>query len=600
MLVKRARGFLHKCKILLQKVVLQIKKSRCDFAKQSALREKILKESASISESNGCKYYRKSDLRLGIICDRFFYDSFFSCCDLCYIHGTKWQETIKDIDCLMIVSTWFGLDNGDWKDLRDKESKQANTLMEVIDCCREQGIPVIFYSKEDPVNFDIFIYIASRCDYVFTTAEEVIPAYQNVCHNDQVYNLNFSINPLFHHPVGIRFGKDSTVVFSGAWREKYTERCRDLKEIFNGIIKAKKELLIIDRDFTDNRESFTHYPDKYYKCVIPAVDHTDLQRVHKLFTWAVNINTIKNSATMFANRIYELQANGNLLISNYSRGVEKVFPNIFIVQSKKEIKSVLCSWNDVELYEHRVSGIRRVMTSETCFDRFDYLCCVCGLTNKRENRRILVIVSDNNEDCNQMFDCQSYPHKTLLRRDQITKEIFGKFDMITFFDPTRFYGTYYLEDLINGFKYTDCSFITKSIFPADLKQANDQHFTYINDESIDKYCTVFWRADYLFDELLNTKIVSKGKKGFQIDPFNYSTNRQTKHPFEIRDCQEKTEIALSEFSEGEIYGRFLLKEKQKNKFYSTQYLFNTKTCENNALICEARYLSELYSNISII
>ena len=48
----------------------------------------------------------------------------------------------------------------------------------------------------------------------------------------------------------------------------------------------------------------------------PAIDYAELLRIHKLYDWAVNINTVKHSETMFAARVYELQAMGNLLISN--------------------------------------------------------------------------------------------------------------------------------------------------------------------------------------------------------------------------------------------------------------------------------------------
>ena len=44
---------------------------------------------------------------------------------------------------------------------------------------------------------------------------------------------------------------------------------------------------------------------------------------------------------MFANRVYELQALGNIMLSNYSVGVNNKFPNVFLIHDKREIKDIL-------------------------------------------------------------------------------------------------------------------------------------------------------------------------------------------------------------------------------------------------------------------
>ena len=52
------------------------------------------------------------------------------------------------------------------------------------------------------------------------------------------------------------------------------------------------------------------------------------------------------------------------------------------------------------------------------------------------------------------FNQQTYEHKELILVEDFNEEIKRKFDFVTFFDPNSTYREYYLEDMINGFKYT--------------------------------------------------------------------------------------------------------------------------------------------------
>ena len=39
-------------------------------------------------------------------------------------------------------------------------------MIELIEKYNKQGIPTIFYSKEDPVNFHLFKSLAKHCQYI--------------------------------------------------------------------------------------------------------------------------------------------------------------------------------------------------------------------------------------------------------------------------------------------------------------------------------------------------------------------------------------------------------------------------------------------------
>src|SRR5699024_8738181 len=93
---------------------------------------------------------------------------------------------------------------------------------------------------------------------------------------------------------------------------------------------------IVDRNF--NRELYDYqFPYYYAPYLSKTINHENLMILHKATTWGINLNSVKYSNTMFANRVYELQAMGNIVLSNYSMGVNNIFPHISMVHSKEDV-----------------------------------------------------------------------------------------------------------------------------------------------------------------------------------------------------------------------------------------------------------------------
>ena len=190
-----------------------------------------------------------------------------------------------------------------WQGLATEGSSKRLLLDKLIDYAKSNGVPVVFYSKEDPPHYSDFIGTAKKCDYVFTSCAEKIHDYVADCGHNRVYVMRFGIDPCFHNPIGCNneLRKDGGVIFSGSWYRKFPERCTDLRMIFDGILAAHRPLAIVDRFSNvatpDNRYEF---PQAYRDFVHPGVSHDLLQNLHKTFNWSININTVKNSQTMFA------------------------------------------------------------------------------------------------------------------------------------------------------------------------------------------------------------------------------------------------------------------------------------------------------------
>jgi len=487
------------------------------------LHERLAPRMADIPLSNGCRYFTRFKTRIGIICDRFYWDSAKDAADFVYVTPTDWRAKIDQIDCFLYVTAWRGV-NGEWPDLFHEKKPNRLTLYEILETCRARGKPTIFYSKEDPPHYDESVNIARRCDYVFTTCEEIISKYRAACGHDRVAALKFGINPVYHNPVGMRSAlKESGVVFSGSWSVEYPKRCADLGAIFDGILAAGRRLEIVDRNYARRDNPSFALPAKYRQFQNPGIDHDDLQKVHKFFDWAVNINSVQDSRTMFANRVYELQAAGNLLLSNFSIGVSREFPGVFIVENEEEVRAVLGSLSPEEIYERQIAGVRRVMTGETCYDRIGQILSAIGLDGNVAVRRILVIADKLTDGVKESFGRQTYPEKRLIAADAVTQADFESVDIVAFFGTDYAYGSHYLEDMANGFKYTACDYVTKVAFRDGACEVDGVEHNYVAMVP-DKCRTLFWRESFMLRDLLSARGSFSRANGYASDRFSCVRN----------------------------------------------------------------------------
>lgn len=469
---------------------------------------RLLKRARKLPKSNGSRFYVKRQVKIGIVCDPFMWGTLAPAADFVFIHPTEdGFRTLKKVDCLLVVSTYFGLRDEEWRDCSDQASPQFAVLLEMMDRVRASGRPVVFYSKEDPVSYSQFLPQARRADVVFTTAVECVGDYRRDCGHDRVFPLAFCINPLLHNPVGSCSAKRRRgVLFAGSWWKQFPARCQELTRLLKGVLDADFPLLILNRHMRVIGDGRGRFPDEFVKFVRPAVAHDELQLVHKLFDWAVNINTVTGSETMFAVRVRELLASGTLLISNPSKGMELRFPEVFVAEDEETVRQTLMSEDTQALQERRRSGIRRVMTGETCFDRVDELLAKVALERLPLVRRILVVCDRVTPQVKNDFERQTYPHRKLAVRTELTEEEYLQADMVAFFADGGSYPDHYLEDLSNAFKYTDVDFITDG---AGKVQDYVDGVTEVSR-------TLFWRESLPFAALETVKGVTFAAGGYCV------------------------------------------------------------------------------------
>lgn len=416
------------------------------------------------------KYYTPFAVKIGVVCDSLLLDTFRSAANFIYISPHEdWQKRLEEIDLFLVVSTWRGCVEDDWRGVAQVNTPQRKLLYGMIERCKSLGKPVVFYSKEDPPNYEVFLEIAKRSDFVFTSAREMIPRYVEDCGHDRVDVLEFCIDPAYQNPIGCRRGPRKTgAVFSGSWMLKYPDRCQDLAVLFDAAISAGGGLCIHDRNSCRPEQVRYRFPAKYKPFVFPAVDHFELADVHKRFDWSVNINSVTTSETMFAARCYELLAEGCPVVSNYSLGVARKFPEIALSYTAKNTELIFGGAIRDSVISRQAAGIRAVMTGETCYDRVDRILHTVGIAGQLSERRVLVVIESCESDVCRMFEAQTYLGRTLCSVEELTADLVREYDYISFWDPARYYDPFYLEDMLNGFKWSAADFTTQSDNPYEV------------------------------------------------------------------------------------------------------------------------------------
>jgi len=555
---------------------------------------------ADMPISHGGRYYRRYNVRIGIVCDEFLWDSWKDSADFVYVSPDQNPDIVlKGLDCFLVVSAWRGLKNNEWQGMYKAGTPTNAKIHEFIAAAKRLGLHVIFYSKEDPPNYEFFVDIAKKADIIFTSAEEMVPRYKADCGIGDVHSLSFCINPVVHNPIGMRFSeKMKNVVFSGSWMMKYPRRCESLAMMFDGVLLSGRKMTIIDRNYERRADWHYAYPPDYQPYVNPAVDHALLQKIHKLYDWALNINSVQDSRTMFANRAYELQASGNLLISNYSLGVCETFPTLFLASSRSSVREILGTFSAEEIYERQIAGVRRVMTSETCYERLAQLLNVSGIDVRPAVRNVLVVANAADAKLSAQFTAQTYPGKRLVDAAKITEEDYQWADIVAFFDPSCDYGAFYLEDMANAFKYVDCNYITKAAFIEDGKLNQGPEHTYVS-RMADKYRSVFWRSSYSCECLLAMTGPQDLPGGYAIDHFNFS--RGSRIDAQPERWQPKLSVIVPLHNDGwALYGRLFPSLKRADVFNDMEVVIVDAGSDDGRSPQIAAQLAETHENVRFV
>jgi glycosyltransferase involved in cell wall biosynthesis/spore maturation protein CgeB len=306
-------------------------------------------------------------LRVAAIMDEFTESSFRPECQLLQLSVGGWQDELDAFrpELLFVESAWRGKDD-QWN---NKVYHTSPELLGVIAWCRANGVPTVFWNKEDPVHFDGFLTTAKQFDWIFTTDIDSIPGYRAAVGHDRVHLLPFACQPATTNPIE-RYPRKDAFCFAGAFYVRYPERARDLSEILKAI-SAKWPVEIYDRNFGGDNPIY-QFPDAYKPFIVGQLPFAEIDRAYKGYRYGINLNSVKQSQSMCARRVFELLASNTVTVSNFSRAVRMQFGDLVITSDNgdeivRRLQAV--EGDEANWRKFRLAGLRKVMQGDTYQDR---------------------------------------------------------------------------------------------------------------------------------------------------------------------------------------------------------------------------------------
>ncbi len=361
-------------------------------------------------------------LTIGIVADQFTTAGLKPEANLLPLHPKEWQQQVQEtpLDAVFVESAWEGPD-GLWRGkvgFYDDES--FADLKGLLAYCRGEGIPTIFWNKEDPVHFNRFRKTAKYFDHVFTTDDGCIPLYME--HKGRylksVASLPFYAQPSLHNPLESERKHSHTISYAGSYYgERYAERSRQLDHLLGAA--APLGLTIYDRQHL-NPESPYRFPAALAGHVAGGLDYADMVQAYKAHPIHVNVNSVTDSQTMFSRRVVEVAASGGAVVSGPGQGVKRVLAGAVPVLDDPETAAQLMKlWmNDEAVRNDDVwLAMRNVFRAHTAGHRLAYALRTAGLVvNAPELERYVVTVDELTDSLVSRLAAQSVPPSTVIHR----------------------------------------------------------------------------------------------------------------------------------------------------------------------------------------
>ncbi|CDT77909.1 Methyltransferase FkbM family (fragment) [Vibrio coralliirubri] len=438
---------------------------------------------------------KNSTLKVACIMDEFTYQSYLPECDLLQLTPFNWKEELENFkpEMLFIESAWRGKDDL-WG---SKVGHLSDEVKGIIEWCKNNNVPTMFWNKEDPVHFATFLNTAKLFDYIFTTDIDCIQRYKTALNHDNVYFLPFACQPLTNNPIE-KYQRKNMISFAGAYYVKYPERTKDL-DLFVTELPKFKNLEIFDRNYLKTDPNYS-FPKTYSPYIVGTLPFDEIDKAYKGYDYALNLNSIKQSQSMFARRLYELLASNTITISNFSQGVRLLFGDLVVTtddakEAVSRLQKLAQTTHGVERV--KLAALRKVMFEHTYQDRFDYIQekifdrftasklpsvgvvskinTIAQYSSLIENVKsqekvdisLLIVVNEQELKCQaeSLLKASDLDGRVFLDTDfnRLTLiELFSEGAWVTYFAPDDYYGSFYLFDLALATSYSSAKVIGKS------------------------------------------------------------------------------------------------------------------------------------------
>ena len=345
--------------------------------------------------------------RVACICDTFTYQSLCYDLNLFPLSRVSWQEELEKqtFDLLFVESAWQGND-GQWcYCLSNPSGPGFNELKKLVGAFKDRKIPTLFYNKEDPPNYKVFIETAKLFDIVVTTDRNCVERYRNDCGHNRIFVMPFAAQPKIHNPIGKVESDEFEIAFAGTWyKRKHAERAKLMPILLDPA--SQYNLTIFNRQSGWNKDDSYEFPDRFKPFLHNKVEYEEMLHIHKMFKVFLNFNSVIDSPTMFSRRVFEVLASSTLVISTESKGIREMFPVIVpIATSKNEAKALLSQLLSDDWMRRKIGhvGYREVMQHHTVRKRLSCLFEEIGIRYPAQGTAKVSLVIPTNRPANLKY-----------------------------------------------------------------------------------------------------------------------------------------------------------------------------------------------------
>ena len=493
--------------------------------RERLLHETLAELAMALDDSNGSYHYSPVPGRVGIITDEYMYNFYRDAFEeVVYLSPDNYEGVLKErpVDLILYITCWKGLENEEWKGVKFRE-RPANALDGILSWAKKHQVPTFFQSIEDPSNFEYFLPIAAKFDYVFTSDTDMIAEYKNELGHNRVYYGEYGANPRINNPIGSWRFNFNRAFFAGSYPERYQERVKDMKTVFNSIPDRSTQLLVLDRNYYAEGLDF---PEEYQESIIGPVGHVVLQKMHKLFRYSLNFNSIKSSPTMCAMRVYELQAQGLPIISNYAKSVFNRFPEIRVIPEPTKIEELNDSARDFHELKIANDLLVNLQNQKNCYEVASSMVEKAGFDRApSRNSKILVFVSGRDAEEREIgIEQQGVEVVYAASKEEFKRlALTGTFDYAAAMSRGYEYDPKYLYSRMAAFVYADVEFVTQDATFVDGTYVDGVVHEYAK-VADDRFLTlVALTAPGAVDFLVGEKDSLNGV-GYFADPFGVGYN----------------------------------------------------------------------------
>ncbi len=538
----------------------------------------------------------RPDLRVAVILDPFSTLAFGFEWTQFAVPRAGWQQALERWapDLLFVESAWAG--NGKaWRLAMTQPEGPHTDLIELVLYCRDQRIPTVFWNKEDPPNYDVFIATAALFDHVFTVDADRIEDYVRDLGHDRVALLPFAAQPRIHTPRRSTTEPLGDVAFAGTYfAHKHPGRRQQMDILLPA---AQQHGLHIFSRMAAEDERY-QFPARYQTCVVGSVPYEQMLTAATAYPVFLNINSVTDSPTMCARRLFELSAAQTTVLSAPSAAIEHFFGDtITVVQTTEQASQALDLLLDQPEYRQRLAlrAHRRVFDCHLYTHRVDDILGTVGLPVNPVDHSISAVVPtmrpDQIDHVLTTIAHQTHPALELVLvlhgldldeahiRERARNLGVEKVEVLSAdrgltlgacmnlgvaassgryvakMDDDNTYGPNYLSDLVQAFAYSEAAVVGKRTHYVHLESSNATIVRFENQEH--RYVRMVQGGTLLFSRELaqsipfedlprrvDTTFLNNVQKGdgliYSTDRFNFISRRRADaraHTWGISDAQ---------------------------------------------------------------